>query len=61
MFDSPILITTLTFAAIALSAIISHICWKNGYKNGQIDAIGKDNIEWHLVDHNDGSKTWEEI
>ena len=55
------LVVILVLGAIASIVVFSAICWHVGYKKGQIDALGEKNIEYHLVDHHDGSKTWEKI
>ena len=52
----------LCIVAIFLAqwVLLGTLLWKDGYKKGQIDAIG-DRIDWRLVNHSDESKTWEKM
>lgn len=55
------LIFTIILFATTMLILAFFKLYSEGYKDGQIDALGKKNIDYCLKEHQDGSKTWEKV
>lgn len=46
---------------LLLMAFVFVVGYKIGYKDGQVDVLGKGEIKYHLLKHDDGSTSWKHI